>query len=208
VLAIKWLTRSAELGSKDGIKSLITYAAEIGNEELSLKWAVNSANDGNPENMGLLATYYFDQRNYSESRKWAIKGADVGDAASMGIYGQIIYEIDKNESEGKSWIIKGANKGNIRAMRKIGEILRVKENNFKDALSWYEKLVLRNDLIGNYYASILIWIQEADTDKSCKYIDNVITISDKQKVAGSYDSVYDNIIINALDWKSKTCTNR
>ena len=207
-LAIKWITRSAELGNKDGIESLITYAAEIGNEELSLKWAINSANDGNPENMGLLATYYFDQKNYSESRKWAIKGANLGDAASMGIYGQIIYEIDKNETEGKSWIIKGANKGNIKAMRKIGEILRVKENNFKDALSWYEKLALRNDLLGNYYASILIWIQEADTDKSCKYIDNVITISDKQKAAGSYDSVYDNTITNALDWKSKTCTNK
>lgn len=203
--ALKWITRSADLGNKDGIESLITYAAEIGNEELSLKWAINSANDGNPENMGLLATYYFDQKNYSESRKWAKKGSDLGDAASMGIYGQIIYEIDKNEKEGKSWIIKGANKGNIRAMRKIGEILRIKENNFKDALTWYEKLALRNDLLGNYYSAILIWIQEVDTQKSCKYIDNVLTISDKQKAAGSYDNVYDNTITAALDWKNKTC---
>lgn len=206
--ALKWMTRSADLGSKDGIESLITYAAEIGEEELSLKWAINSANDGNPENMGLLATYYFDQKNYSESRKWAIKGSSLGDAASMGIYGQIIYEIDKSENEGKSWIIKGANKGNIRAMRKIGEILRVNEKNFTDALIWYEKLASRNDLLGNYYSSILVWIEEANTEKSCKYIENVLTISDKQKAAGSYEAVYDNTINNALDWKNKTCLKK
>jgi len=206
--ALKWITRSADLGNKDGIESLITYAAEIGDEELSLKWAINSANDGNPENMGLLATYYFDQKNYSESRKWAIKGSSLGDAASMGIYGQIIYEIDKSENEGKSWIIKGANKGNIRAMRKIGEILRVKEKNYTDALIWYEKLASRNDLLGNYYSSILVWIEAADTEKSCKYIENVLTISDKQKAAGSYDAVYDNTITNALDWKNKTCLKK
>jgi len=206
--ALKWITRSADLGNKDGIESLITYAAEIGDEELSLKWAINSANDGNPENMGLLATYYFDQKNYSESRKWAIKGSSLGDAASLGIYGQIIYEIDKSENEGKSWIIKGANKGNIRAMRKIGEILRVKEKNYTDALIWYEKLASRNDLLGNYYSSILVWIEAADTEKSCKYIENVLTISDKQKAAGSYDAVYDNTITNALDWKNKTCLKK
>lgn len=203
--ALKWITRSAVLGSKDGIQSLITYAAEIGDEELALKWATTSANDGNPENMGLLATYYFDQKNYSESRKWAIKGSGFGDAASMGIYGQIIYEIDKSEKEGKSWLIKGANKGNIRAMRKIGEILRVNEKNYADALIWYEKLASRNDLLGNYYASILVWIEEADTEKSCKYIENVLTLSDKQKAAGEYDDVYDNTIANAIDWKNKTC---
>lgn len=204
-LAIKWLEKSAKLGSSDGLNALISYALDLNDEKLAIQWLTYSANENNPRNMGILALVLLVDKKYEDSRKWAIKGADYGDSVSMYVLGKIIYDIDKNKVLGKSWIVKSANKGSVSAINKLGEILRIDENDLTEALIWYKKSAARDDLEGMYFSSVLEFLN-ANFIESCKYSEAIIKESDKQKFQNQYDAnLYDKFVNYALENRKDMC---
>lgn len=203
--ALKWLEKSAELGSTTGLNALIGYADEIGDAQLTRKWLLVSANDGNQVNMGVLALTYYFEKDFASAKKWAMKGMSYGDVLSTYVLGASNYDTGQ-KNEGKTLLIRAANKGNLSAIRKLGSIYRLDEKNFPEAAIWYEKLAARNDFTGTFFYSVVLFAIGKD-EESCTYNDKVLSLGNQSKKDGTYDpEIMDKFMADAKSTSDNWCS--
>jgi uncharacterized protein len=131
-LAIKSLTRSAELGFAPAqfmLANLFETGLGVGEKRKSIPkatvWYLEAANQGHPDACLAMGTAYFLGRgtrlDYSEALRWYTKAAEFGDVAAQYLVASM-YEnangVEKNLETALMWYVAAARQGDVAAREK------------------------------------------------------------------------------------------
>lgn len=160
-LAIKWLTKAADLGHPlaqtviGGIYCFGRFGIDQ-NYVLSEKYLKMAADNNIPEAQAYLSQLYVYTEEYSQAMMWARKSAQASCPESYSILGELYLNglgVKSNPIEALTWYEKAAEKGDADAQNIAGNIYSSKELNVLDlnkAFKYYQMAATQNHLYGMF----------------------------------------------------------